>query len=182
MSWRWASKWSSCAETLSLPAGSFLRITSFPPSVCCADTLCRLLERPICFIAVKHLAYLDHYTSSSVNPYRMITLAVASILLLSQRVVADILLVWQSPNGSKWTVGGLDECFRNLIRLQPPMQCSLENLGISWISNAPNLWMKHVSNLRYTEFLAAVPWNAHNWEGSWREFTLQHCSGKSSYL
>lgn len=43
------------------------------------------------------------------------------------------------------------------------MQCSLENLGISWISKHQTYGWKHVSNLRYTEFLAAVPWNAHNW-------------------
>lgn len=41
-----------------------------------------------------------------------------------------------------------------------PMQCSLENLGISWISKHQTYGWKHVSNLRYTEFLAAVPWNA----------------------
>lgn len=43
-----------CGNAL-FDSGSFLRITSFPPSFCCADTLCRLLERPIYFIAVKHL-------------------------------------------------------------------------------------------------------------------------------
>ena len=53
-----------------------------------------------------------------------------------------------------------------------PMQCSLENLGISWISKHQTYGWKHVSNLRYTEFLAAVPWNA---------TIILRCSGKSSY-
>lgn len=43
-----------------------------------------------------------------------------------------------------------------------PMQCSLENLGISWISKHQTYGWKHVSNLRYTEFLAAVPWSWRN--------------------
>ena len=35
---------------------------------------------------------------------------------------------------------------------------------------APNPWMKHVSKLRYTEFLAAVPSNATRGVWSWRYF------------